>query len=121
MAAEKLTLQQQIIPITDSARLANLPDGNYQFGIRADLLQLTSPHENTICVQCTVDLAEISASETYLHVTFDGLSWVAQLSGIHNMHTQARIDLYFPIDKLFVFDANGEALSWPESRQGREG
>lgn len=115
-----ITLQTQNYPIGNT----QLPDGDYQFGIRADHIKLESGEGNEICLHGSVDLAEISASETYLHVsinegdeaTAEPLSWVVHLQGIQSMHTQTPIKLYFPIEKLFIFGLDGAALKWPQSR-----
>lgn len=104
---------------------ANLPNDSYQFGIRADHIKLDTSGETELCLQGIVDLAEISASETFLHVsiaehpdsTVEALNWVVHLQGIHTMHTQTPIKLYFPIEKLFVFDNEGTALRWPQRMQ----
>lgn len=96
------------------ARLNDLPDGDYQFGIRPDHISLESDDECEIALDGIVDLAEISASETYAHIGVNDLSWVAHIQGIKPMHTQTPVKLYFSLRNLFVFDSQGNALSWPE-------
>jgi glycerol transport system ATP-binding protein len=71
-----------------------------------------------IALDASVNIAEISASETYLHITVQieankKMSWVVHLNGIHNMHTQTPIRIYLPLAEFFVFDTKGQALHWP--------
>lgn len=101
--------------------LNQLPDGEYQFGLRPDHITLEANREDHIRLDGLVDLAEISASETYLHVSVGDLSWVAHIQGIQPMHTQTPVRLYFPLHKLFVFDSQGKALNWPELQRSGGG
>lgn len=97
--------------------LAGLPDGEYCFAIRPDHLHKVSNGCAHLRIECIVELAEIGASETFLHVGSEELKWVAQLSGIHPMHTQTAVTLFFQLTQLFVFDQHGKALAWPEHGQ----
>jgi hypothetical protein len=70
-----------------------------------------------------VDLAEISASESYVHLRIDmpfkessqkeKISWVAHLFGIHQLEVNSQIKVYVPIDDIFVFDMQGKSVTWP--------
>lgn len=104
---------QQTHDIASMPHIAKLADGHYRFGIRPDHLSLQSNEPEEIVLNATVDLAEISASETYLHVTVGERSWVAHVRGIHPMHTGTSIEIYLPLNKLFVFGTEGNALCWP--------
>lgn len=104
--------------VIDVPHLNNLEDGNYIFAIRPDHIQLQSSSEPEFKLECTVELAEISASESYLHLDVDGIaptetSWIAHLKGIHQFPTGKRITVYVPLSKLYVFNANMSAQSWP--------
>lgn len=111
---------EQFHGIASIPHLAALPEGNYQFGVRCDHLSIKPDVEHAIELEATVDLAEISASETFLHLKLGERSWVAEVQGIKPMHTQTPIKVYLPLHKLFVFDQSGRALGWPE-RQGQSG
>jgi glycerol transport system ATP-binding protein len=98
--------------------LDKLEDGSYIFAIRPDHIQLQSSAEPEFRFNCTVELAEISASETYLHIAVYGIeqtktSWIAHLKGIHQFPTGKKITVFIPLSKLYVFDDSKNAQSWP--------
>jgi hypothetical protein len=41
------------------------------------------------------------------------VSAVAQLTGVHNFHTDADVRVYLPVDKLYVFDLHGKMIQAP--------
>ena len=62
-----------------------------------------------------VELAEISGSETFIHVYKDGFSLVLQLEGVVDLHINSQISVYLPPNKLFVFDKNGKTVKFPSA------
>lgn len=107
----------QDISLANTLHLKELVDANYHFAIRPDHLTLQSSNQPELVLQAVVDLAEISASETYLHVTINNgvetLSWVAHLNGIYQFHTGVTLTLFAPLALLYVFDQNDNAQTWP--------
>jgi glycerol transport system ATP-binding protein len=61
-----------------------------------------------------VELAEISGSDTYLHVKRDRLSLVAQLPGVHKFEIGAPCSLFFNIKDAYGFDDAGSPVFAPE-------
>ncbi|WP_343860711.1 ABC transporter ATP-binding protein [Aliiglaciecola litoralis] len=97
-----------------------LADGPYQCAIRPDQIALTNKDAEEIALAAKVDLAEISASETYLHVSlitpgYADIKWVVHLQGIHNFHYDADITLFLNLNSIYVFDQDGSSVCWPES------
>lgn len=60
-----------------------------------------------------VDLAEISGSETYVHLSHDDLSFVAQLPGVHRLAIGESFTLYIEPDSVYYFDPSGHLLFAP--------
>lgn len=94
--------------------LRELPSAQYCLAIRPDHILMHSSGEPEIVLNGTIDLAELSASETYLHLSVDKHAWVVLLSGIHPKHTQQPARLYLPLRSLYAFTEAGRALVWPE-------
>lgn len=61
-----------------------------------------------------VDLAEISGSDTYIHLHRDRLALVAQIPGVHDLPLNSQCALYFDPAELYGFDADGALLFAPE-------
>lgn len=112
---------QSAINLANTGHLANLPDGEYQFAIRPNHISLQTHNSLCIALKAKVDLAEISASETYLHVETSiapaqvNMSWVVHILSIMSFKTGSEIDIFLPLEDLFVFDLSGNAICWPVS------
>ena len=93
---------------------ASLREGQYRFGLRPHHLKVHGAGE-AVALNLKVDVAEISGSETYLHLSDDTLSVVAQLGGVHNFNTDEPVQMHFSPSQLFVFDLQGNTLLLPSS------
>ncbi|WP_136064473.1 ABC transporter ATP-binding protein [Modicisalibacter radicis] len=93
--------------------LGSLGDGDYRLGIRPSHLSLTPLHDDDLEFCVEVGVAEISGSETFLHVASNDLELVLHLGGIHDFPVDSAIRVYAPSTKLFVFDAPGELVRAP--------
>ena len=65
-----------------------------------------------------VELAEISGSDTFLHVTTVVGNLVAQLTGVHNFELGSPVTVYLSPQHVHVFDASGPLLMAPERLLG---
>ena len=63
-----------------------------------------SARESLIEIRGTVDVTEITGSESFVHFTFMGQSWVALLDGIHALPGGAAITLYARPHDCFLFN-----------------
>jgi len=71
----------------------------------------------------TVELAEISGSETFLHVRHHSLVVVAQVAGVHGVELGRTVTLALDPRRLFVFDGTGRLAAAPrrETEMARGG
>jgi len=81
-------------------------------GLRAHSLRL-APNPGDVPIHAVVDLAEISGSETYIHVHRGPLSIVAQLPGVHVQELGAPCVLYCQPEALLLFATDGRLLHAP--------
>ncbi|MBF7054397.1 ABC transporter ATP-binding protein [Halomonas sp. KAO] len=103
-------------PINDDLR--GLAPGEYRFGVRASHISLLPRAESDIELKMTVDLAEISGSETFLHVHNDLYHMTAHLEGVHEFRVDAPVTLYFPTHKIYAFDHEGAVVHIPSHLGG---
>ncbi len=87
-------------------------------GLRASALRV-SAGEGDVCLIGTVELAEISGSDTFVHVATQVGEIVAQLTGVHYFDLGAQVSLYFNPTEIYVFDAAGLLLLAPVRGGGR--
>jgi ABC-type sugar transport system ATPase subunit len=74
--------------------LTQLAPGRYRLGIRANHLYLERRSEADVEIEGEVDLAEISGSETFVHLRHNNLDWVVQEEGVHPMERGAEVTFY---------------------------
>jgi glycerol transport system ATP-binding protein len=86
--------------------------GDVILGIRAHQFTI-SRAAGAATITGRIDLAEISGSETYVHVSLDGLSLVAQLPGVHELTIGERFTLHVEPSHIYCFDANGQLIFAP--------
>ena len=60
-----------------------------------------------------VELAEISGSDTFVHVATAVGDLVAQLTGVHVFEIGAAVTLHLAPEQVYVFDADGALLVAP--------
>ena len=81
-------------------------------GVRASALRETR-RDGDISLTGKVELAEISGSDTFVHVSTAVGELVAQLTGVHYFDLGAAIQLYLQPAHAYVFDADGSLLLAP--------
>ena len=91
-----------------------------RIGIRPGHLRLAARNPQSFAVPCRLELAELSGSETYLHLHTlkGGLDLVAQLQGVHQIELGTQLDVFIDPDELFVFGADTKLVSGPEVTHG---
>ena len=82
--------------------------GTYHFGIRASDMILD---DNGF--DFNVDIAEISGSETFLHLHQNELNMVLLMEEVRNFNDNDKVKINFNLNKLYVFDEKGNLLFSP--------
>ena len=82
--------------------------GTYHFGIRASDMILD---DNGF--DFNVDIAEISGSETFLHLHQNELNMVLLIEEVRNFNDNDKVKINFNLNKLYVFDEKGNLLFSP--------
>ncbi|MCB4769578.1 ABC transporter ATP-binding protein [Ancylobacter sp. Lp-2] len=100
--------------IAADGALAALGDGPYRLGVRAHHLEL-APRPGSLRVPGTVDVTEITGSESYIHVHAGPLRWVALVAGVHELEPGSPIAVHVDPARLFVFDPEGRVVITPGS------
>jgi len=91
--------------------------GAVTVGLRASALNVDAG-EGDIALPGKVELAEISGSDTFVHVETAVGELVAQLTGVHRFELGAPITLYFSASQAYVFDAGEKLALAPAWRKG---
>jgi glycerol transport system ATP-binding protein len=98
------------------AHMRRLGTGRYQVGVRANHIFLDPQAAGAgaaLAVPATVELSEISGSETFVHARHNGLTLVVQREGVHLYELGQPVMLYINPKRLYVFDAAGALAAAP--------
>jgi glycerol transport system ATP-binding protein len=87
--------------------LAKLPDGEYKIALRPHHLLLDG---GGVEVSGTVQIAEISGSESIIRISVNGNVWVSQTQGIHSFVYGEKIRIYFDAGNCMYFDADEKLI-----------
>jgi glycerol transport system ATP-binding protein len=89
----------------------------FTIGMRASALRVQAlPGDVTLGGR--VELAEISGSDTFVHVQTLVGDLVAQLTGVHYFELGLQLALYFSPEQVYVFDDQGLLVLSPERAPG---
>ena len=88
--------------------LSNLKDKNFNLGIRASDIQL-----NEKGFEFEVELAEISGSETLLHLTRGATKIIASIEEVMNFNIHDKVKINFNVSKVYAFNESGILASSP--------
>ncbi|WP_372526582.1 ABC transporter ATP-binding protein [Piscinibacter sp.] len=81
-------------------------------GVRASALRVQQ-RDGDVTLAGKVELAEISGSDTFVHVDTEIGGLVAQLTGVHQFTLGEAIPVYLNPTQVYVFDASGNLLVAP--------
>lgn len=84
-----------------------------QIGVRCHHLRPVAASNGAVVLDCVVDLAELSGSETFIHLHHAGNIVVAQWAGVHNLAIGSQARVMLQMQDVFVFDAQGALVSAP--------
>ena len=90
----------------------------FTVGLRASALRVAARPDD-VPLPGTVELAEISGSDTFVHVATPAGELVAQLTGVHYFDLGVAVTLYFNAAEVYLFDAQGMLLLAPVRGGGR--
>jgi glycerol transport system ATP-binding protein len=89
---------------------ASLPQGPFTIGFRAHHVGL-SPEQGTIAIPATVNVSEITGSESYVHMEAAGRRFVALAPGVRQEEVGARRTFYLDAGRLLFFAPDGARLA----------
>jgi glycerol transport system ATP-binding protein len=92
-----------------------LPSGPLTVGLRGGAVRVLQ-QAGDIVLPGVVELAEISGSDTFVHVATAVGELVAQLTGVHAFDIGSALTLYASPAQAYVFDATGSLMLAPARR-----
>ncbi len=92
--------------------LKHCPDGRYFVGIRPHHLTLSASERGDSCevVSGEVKLAEISGSESLVHLLVHDNDWISQSHGVHQYAIGEQVEVCIDFRRCLFFDHAGNAV-----------
>jgi glycerol transport system ATP-binding protein len=100
------------LPLPPGASPQRTQPTQLTIGIRASALRVWGG-DGDLALAGQVELAEISGSDTFVHVATPVGELVAQLTGVHQFALGSSVTLYVHPAQVYVFDAAGDLLVAP--------
>ena len=94
-----------------------VPDGEYTVGFRAHHLGLEPKSGDEIAIPTTVSVAEITGSESYVHVDAREHRFVALVPGVKRLEPGSQVTAYLDPRHLFLFDGGGRLVAADRSQK----
>ncbi|HBH31786.1 MAG TPA: hypothetical protein DDX81_07765 [Desulfofustis sp.] len=88
-------------------KLTALPDGEYKIALRPHHFL---PEGDGVKVSGTVQIAEISGSESIIRLKVNGNVWVSQAPGIHSFEYGEKAHIYFNPDHCMYFGTDDHLI-----------
>ncbi|MEX2130967.1 MAG: TOBE domain-containing protein, partial [Pseudohongiellaceae bacterium] len=93
--------------------LRSLADGVFYFGLRSMHLSMVRRSAMDISLRGQVELAEVSGSETFIHIRNAQIDWIVQQEGVHQYALGQQVEFYFNPAQLYAFRADGSLQHSP--------
>ena len=105
-------------PVPLASHLQNLAARTYHLGIRPHRLSVDAAEAGALRLRGTVEFAEISGSETFLHVSLTelGAECVIHRAGTEPHLPGEDIEVFFQPDAVFAYFEDGRLAAAPEPR-----
>jgi glycerol transport system ATP-binding protein len=113
----KVTKSGQTITLTDNVTwqapksMHELDDGPYTIGIRPHHVCPERLAKDMIPIDGTVQVAELSGSESIIHFDAYGNSWVSLSHGVHPFRSGEAATLYADVAKCFYFSDDQQLIA----------
>jgi len=88
-----------------------MADGDYTLGIHPHHLSLGAGQNDSITISGIVQVAEISGSESIVHVDIAANSWVSESQGIHPFVVGETAELQMQTGRCLYFDDDGNLVA----------
>ncbi len=87
--------------------LAGIPDGDYVAGFRANHVTLNRLSGDAVEFRCTLEVTEITGSETFVHLRHGSDKWVGLVHGVHLLEPGSAVSIWLDPAHVYLFDAEG--------------
>ena len=99
------------VEFTAPPHLAGMSDGAVTIAFHPHHLALTAQTPASPKLTVRTQISEITGSESFVHVDFNGVRWVMLAHGIHDIDPDTEIAVYLDTRHLMAFGPDGRAIA----------
>ncbi|KAB1085139.1 ABC transporter ATP-binding protein [Neorhizobium galegae] len=93
------------------SHLSSVPDGPVTIAFHPHHLGLTAQTGNAARLKAQTQISEITGSESFVHMHYNGVRWVMLAPGIHDIDPDTEIELFLDTRHLMAFGTDGRAIA----------
>jgi glycerol transport system ATP-binding protein len=93
------------------AHLSAIGDGPVTVAFHPHHLGLSQQTTNAARLSARTQISEITGSESFVHLDYDGVKWVMLAPGIHDIDPDTGIDVFLDTRHLMAFGSDGRAIA----------
>ena len=94
-----------------TGRLAALADGDYIAGFRPNHLEIGKHSADAVEFHATLNVTELTGSETFVHLDHHGERWVGLVHGVHELELGRELSVWLDPRHVYIFDADGHLVA----------
>jgi glycerol transport system ATP-binding protein len=94
-----------------SGKYSAMADGSYTLGIHPHHVTLGEARKDSIAIEGLVQVAEISGSESIVHVDIAGNPWVSETQGVHPFEVGDSTELHMQVGRCLYFSEDGSLVA----------
>ncbi|WP_366555160.1 ABC transporter ATP-binding protein [Aquibaculum sediminis] len=98
--------------------LIGIPEGRYTLGFQPHHLALEQQTPQSVPIRASVSVAEITGSESFIHLDFGAVRWVLFTTGIHHFEPGDSVEAFIDPRRMMVFDAAGRTMALADGLVG---
>ena len=93
------------------SHLSEIPDGAMTVAFHPHHLGLTRQTEDAAPLKAVTQISEITGSESFVHLDYNGARWIMLAAGIHEIDPDTQVDLFLDTRHLLAFGSDGRAIA----------
>jgi glycerol transport system ATP-binding protein len=90
---------------------AGMADGPMTVAFHPHHLALSAQTPNSARLRARTQISEITGSESFVHLDYEGVRWVMLAHGIHDIDPDTEVEVFLDTRHLMAFDTDGRAIA----------
>ncbi|MEE3317799.1 MAG: ABC transporter ATP-binding protein [Pseudomonadota bacterium] len=91
--------------------LSDLTDGRYMAGFRPNHLEIGKHAADAMEFKATLNVTELTGSETFVHLNHHGERWVGLVHGVHDLTIGAELSVWLDPRHVYIFGQDGALVA----------